>query len=336
MLLEGIARRRLLPSEVRGLEARTADKHPTWSKHRSDPLLSVALLAVTTAPEDRWPTAREFSEAVSSASCGREADRTVIGELVEQSLARQAEHVTPVAPAPLAPPSLEELGALTLQRADDARLVEDLTDALLESESSEPLAPNARAVVKPSDKFEPSLDVPAHVETDLAVWEGSASAVSGEHAGPTLVSLPRLSPSRRRWPRLLLAALVIGVGLTLWLLPWSDDPIATSVPAVGQDRLPKTPERPSESSEPNVPTPHPRDPSEAVKSAPAGSVEIAEHSEPPTETAHDVAKREHSQATKAQRTPKQPRTTRKKTNGTKPKRVDRAKQSNSHYDPEGI
>jgi hypothetical protein len=98
LLLEAITAQTLSASEVSALGETDCTTHPFWSRFVADPLLEVAVRATSRDPWRRWPTARDFAEALLSCASDRVASRSELAGLVQSCLAEQADRATPVQP----------------------------------------------------------------------------------------------------------------------------------------------------------------------------------------------------------------------------------------------
>jgi hypothetical protein len=221
VLLEGIAHRRLTVEDVRTIDPVTVRHDPMWARHRYDPLLSVALRAIAPDPALRWPTVREFADAISKASMGRETSRSSLGKLVARTIAEQDDRATPLAPAPGQLPNPGEFVALAQTGAAAAATASEEAAGL--TEASAPFEEHGRLVAEAA----PTLDL------------NGASAVSGEHFEPELLPVLQL-PLRLR--QMSVAALLVAVGVGVWLMSWSEDRSAPVTTVEDPGAAPAVPE----------------------------------------------------------------------------------------------
>ena len=183
-----------------------------------------------------------------------------------------------------------------------------------------------------TEQFEPLIDVSWAPDARLAVWDGNASAVSGEHASLALLSLPASPSRRRKWTSLILALVIIGLGIMLWLLP-SSDPEAPQAIVVEESPEPSVePDHGVKRAQPSVEAPRANDVQNAAPSVPGVSPAIDnakdERAESPRQGA---ARRKTPQPSRATSEPRSQR-------AAQPKQPtqDRPQLRNSKYDPEGI
>lgn len=110
MLLEALADQSLSSPEVNDLSQGDLGSHPFWGRLAGDPLLWVAVRATAREPARRWPTAREFADALGECAFDRIATREALGQVICTALFEQGDRATPLVSAPvsarspLAPP----------------------------------------------------------------------------------------------------------------------------------------------------------------------------------------------------------------------------------------
>jgi hypothetical protein len=102
MLLEALADQSLSSPEVSELTRGDLERHPFWGRLAGDPLLWVAVRATEREPARRWPSAREFVDAIGQCAFERIAPREELGELIRATLAEQGDRATPLLAAPTA------------------------------------------------------------------------------------------------------------------------------------------------------------------------------------------------------------------------------------------
>lgn len=247
MLLEALADQSLSSPEVNDLSQGDLGSHPFWGRLAGDPLLWVAVRATAREPARRWPTAREFADALSECAFDRIATREALGQLICAALFEQGDRATPLVSAPvssrspLAPPvsPLEARRPALPTSPVEARKAAALTPPARRqsppTHARPEAAESAGPSVRPSERSTTVVSI-AGLDGDsgfgVAVSVAAARVPSFAAEPPSHVEAP---PKRRRGALLWALAAVVLTSLGVFVL--RNAPLPES-PTLAAERLP--------------------------------------------------------------------------------------------------
>lgn len=228
MLLEALADQSLSSPEVNDLSQAELGSHPFWGRLAGDPLLWVAVRATAREPARRWPTAREFADALSECAFDRIATREALGQLICNALFEQGDRATPLVAAPvsarspLAPPvspldaRMPALPTSPLEARKAAR-GSAVAPQSARTHSLQESAESALPSVRPSERSTTVVSIPG-LDGDsgfgIAVSVAAARVPSFAEP-PMLVETP---PKQRRGALLWVLAAVVLTGVGVFVL----------------------------------------------------------------------------------------------------------------------